>query len=119
MGEVRSVKALINVDMIGDRDLKLVVEYNSDPQLRQMAIDVARQLGYPALFEQYPTAIEDDHIPFAKLGVPTLNLIDFSYGPDHRFWHTPEDTIDKLSAASFQTVGDLVLGLVQRLRSRP
>jgi Zn-dependent M28 family amino/carboxypeptidase len=114
-GQIRSIRALVNLDMIGDRDLRLTLEYNSTAALRELAMEVARAQGHRDLFEGYLAAIEDDHIPFARRGVPVLNLIDFSYGPEHGYWHTEEDTIDKLAPSSFQVVGDLVLGIVERL----
>lgn len=114
-GKLTEIRALINVDMVGDRDLQLLDEYYSDPQLRQYAREVARSLGKPGLMMNETLAIEDDHLPFARRGVPTLNLIDFSYGPGNRYWHTAEDSLDKLSPESLQTVGKLVLGILSRL----
>lgn len=114
-GELESVRALINVDMIGDRDLQLVSEYYSDRQLLRIAHEVATALGKPSLFGRDVLAIEDDHVPFVRRGVRSLNLIDFEYGPNNRYWHTDEDSLDKLSAESFRTVGNLVLGIVKRL----
>ena len=114
-GEIGKIKALINVDMIGDRDLNLALEYNSDPRLRETLAEVAASQGHREIFDRFPSAIEDDHMPFAQLGVPVLNLIDFSYGPGHAYWHTEADTIDKLSASSLRIVGDLVLGMLDRL----
>jgi glutaminyl-peptide cyclotransferase len=114
-GELSAVRALINVDMIGDRDLQLVSEYYSDRRLLQMAREVAAALGKPSLFGRDVLAIEDDHVPFVRRGVPSLNLIDFDYGPGNRYWHTEEDSLDKLSPDSFRTVGALVLGILKRL----
>lgn len=117
--ELSQVRALINVDMIGDRDLQLANEYYSHPRLKDLARETARAMGKARLFDRQEMAVEDDHLPFARLGVPTLNLIDFSYGPDHSYWHSEEDTVDKLAAASFVTVGELVLGILERLEAEP
>lgn len=114
-GALSSIRALINLDMIGDRDLNLVLEYNSTPALRDLALEVAAAQGHRSLFDRQMSAIEDDHIPFAKRGVPVLDLIDFSYGPANAWWHSEHDTIDKLAPSSFQIVGNLVLGMVDRL----
>ena len=114
-GTLDSIRALINVDMIGDRDLNLVLEYNSTPALRDLALEVAAAQGHRSLFDRQMSAIEDDHIPFAKRGVPVLDLIDFSYGPANAWWHSEDDTIDKLAPNSFHIVGNLVLGIVDRL----
>lgn len=114
-GQLGSIRALINLDMIGDRDLNLALEYYSTAALRDLAVEVAAAQGHRDLFDSHMSAIEDDHIPFAKLKVPVLNLIDFAYGPRHAWWHTADDTIDKLAPGSFRIVGNLVLGVVDRL----
>jgi glutaminyl-peptide cyclotransferase len=114
-GELANVRAVINVDMIGDRELQLVSEYYSDRQLLLIAREVASVLGKPTLFSRDVLAIEDDHVPFVRRGVPSLNLIDFEYGPGNRYWHTEHDSLDKLSGDSLRTVGNLVLGIVKRL----
>ncbi|MCW5964494.1 MAG: M28 family peptidase [Bryobacterales bacterium] len=114
-GELAKVRALINVDMVGDRDLQLLDEYYSDARLRTLAREVAGAMGKPRLFTAQSFAIEDDHVPFVRRGVPALNLIDFDYGPGNRYWHTDQDSLDKLSAESFATVGRLVLGILSRL----
>ncbi len=101
---VRRIRALINVDMIGDADLQLVYEGNSDSRLRETVWTIARELGYSSVFRRRPGYIEDDHIPFLRAGVPSLNLIDFDYGPGNSYWHTAADALDKLDARSFATV---------------
>lgn len=114
-GELAKVRALINVDMVGDRELQLLDEYYSDARLRMLAREVAGAMGKPRLLTSESFAIEDDHLPFVRRGVPALNLIDFDYGPGNRYWHTEQDSVDKLSAESFATVGKLVLGILSRL----
>jgi Zn-dependent M28 family amino/carboxypeptidase len=115
-GVLRRIRALINVDMIGDRDLGIQTEVLSTPWLRQLVWRTARELGYERYFLSDEVATEDDHLPFLQKGVPAVNLIDFRYGGSgNRYWHTAEDTIDKLSAASFQIVGDVVLRVLTRL----
>lgn len=118
-GQLAKIRTLINVDMVGDRDLQLVDEYYSHRALRQLAREVAVAMGKPRLFGDGLMAVEDDHLPFVQRGVPALNLIDFDFGPGNRYWHTAEDSLDKLSAESFQTVGSLVLGILKRLESSP
>jgi glutaminyl-peptide cyclotransferase len=109
------VDALINVDMIGDRDLKIVEEMYSAESLRRLVWEVARELGYGAHFADEPQAIEDDHVPFLRRGVRALDLIDFEYGPNHAWWHTKDDTMDKLSARSLEIVGRVVAETLKRL----
>jgi hypothetical protein len=57
-------------------------------------------------------------MPFARIGVSVVDLIDFNYGPDNSFWHTAQDTFDKLSARSLQAVGRIVLGTIDALAKR-
>jgi hypothetical protein len=80
-GTARRIKALINVDMIGDRELTLVEDLNSTDWLRKLVWQTAAELGYSRHFPNRPGAIEDDHIPFLRVGIPAVDLIDFDYGP--------------------------------------
>lgn len=113
-GTLARVKALINVDMIGDKNLGLLIEENSTYSLRKLVWDTAAELGYKAYFLDSGEKIEDDHMPFLKLGVPSLDLIDFDYDP----WHKDSDTMDKLSLKSLEIVGTVVLESVRRLEHR-
>lgn len=114
-GTAARVKALINVDMIGDRDLGILYEMNSSASLRNHVWQVADDIGYGRYFLKSPGYIEDDHAPFLEIGVNALDLIDFEYGPGNSYWHTAEDTMDKLSAHSFQVVGDVLMEVIRRL----
>ncbi len=118
-GTLAKVLALVNVDMTGDRDLRMLREYYSTPSLAGMIRDAADQLGYGRHFSGPPGAVEDDHVPFLRLGVPAADLIDFDYGPGNRYWHTEEDTIDKLSADSLRVVGEVLLKVLKALESQP
>jgi glutaminyl-peptide cyclotransferase len=109
------LKALINVDMIGDRDLGILQELNSSGRLRELAWSTAAELGLSRHFLKQAAAVEDDHVPFLLKGVNALDLIDFNYGPDNSYWHTDQDTMDKLSAESFQVAGDVVLEMLKKL----
>ena len=114
-GTLARIKALINVDMIGDRDLSLVNDANSTDWLRRLVWDTASQLHLNTHFPTVPGSLEDDHVPFIKAGVSAVDLIDFDYGPQNSWWHTDRDTMDKLSPASLQVVGDVVLATIRRL----
>jgi glutaminyl-peptide cyclotransferase len=116
-GTLGHLKALINVDMIGDKDLDILDDGNSSSMLRDMTRKAAAKLGYGKYFRVDPGAIDDDHRPFADVGVNVLDLIDFDYGPRQAYWHTAQDTMDKLSAQSLQVVGDVVLELVKDLEN--
>jgi Zn-dependent M28 family amino/carboxypeptidase len=114
-GKLSKILALINVDMIGDKDLGIVLETNSNSGLRRLVWKVAEDLGYGRYFLEQSGAIEDDHMPFVRDDVPALDLIDFDYGPNNSYWHTAQDTADKLSAQSLKIVGDVLLETLRRL----
>ena len=118
-GTLSRIKALINVDMIGDKNLDVLNDGNSSPSLRELVARVAANLGYSQYFHKELSGIDDDHMPFVNAGVNAIDLIDFTYGPDNSspgpYWHTDKDTMDKLSAHSLQIAGDVVLGVVTEL----
>jgi glutaminyl-peptide cyclotransferase len=95
-------RAVVIVDMIGDADLNIYKERNSNPDLTDEIWEVVAQLGYEAVFiPEYKYAILDDHTPFLEAGIPAVDIIDF----DYPYWHTIADTPDKVSADSLQAVG--------------
>lgn len=110
-GTLARIKGLINVDMIGDKNLGVLIEENSTYSLRKLVWNTAAELGYKAYFLDTGEKVEDDHMPFLKLGVPSLDIIDFDYDP----WHKDSDTMDKLSPKSLEIVGTVVLESVKRL----
>ena len=110
-GTLRRIKALINVDMIGDKSLDIKQETNSNPALRRLIWSTAGDLGYRAYFLEESLATDDDHMPFVKQGVPAVDLIDFDYPP----WHTDDDTMEKVSAQSLEIVGTVVTEVIRRL----
>ncbi len=114
-GTAARVVGLINVDMTGDRDLHIVSEMYSSEPLRRLVWQVAAQLGYAKKFDGPELAIEDDHVPFLRIGVRALDLIDFEYGPNHSWWHTAQDTPDKLSPASMEAVGRVLAETIKKL----
>jgi Zn-dependent M28 family amino/carboxypeptidase len=116
-GVLARLKALINVDMIGDRNLQLIEEQQSTPWLRKLVRDTGQKLGYGRYFSGLGGVIEDDHIPFLRAGVAAVDLIH-NYGGAGSYWHTPEDTMDKLGENAFQAVGDIVLRVIAQLEER-
>ncbi len=108
--------AAIIVDMIGDSDLNIYQERNSDVALTQEIWAIAQSLEYSNEFiSQYKHSMLDDHTPFLRAGIPAVDIIDF----DYPYWHTTQDTPDKVSATSLQIVGDTLLKfLTQRNRKQ-
>jgi Zn-dependent M28 family amino/carboxypeptidase len=117
-GTTKKIKAFILVDMIGDADLDIQKETNSTPWLSDLVYQAATNLGYQSHFYQYSTAIGDDHMPFLKIGVPAVDIIDLDYGYNNVFWHTPQDTVDKLSPQSLAISGDVVLETIRLVNAR-
>ena len=99
-------EAAIIVDMIGDKDLNIYMERNSDPELASEIWNIADALGYSDFFiPQYKYRILDDHIPFREVGVKVVDIIDL----DYQYWHTVEDTPDKVDPKSLEIVGNTLL----------
>ena len=117
-GTAAKIKAFILLDMIGDADLDVQRDNNSTPWLSNLVYQAATALGYQSHFFQQTTAIEDDHLPFAKIGVPVVDIIDIDYGYANAYHHTTQDTMDKLSPKSLQIVGDVVLQMIQYINQR-
>jgi len=113
-GSLATLRALVLVDMIGDRDLRIRRDTNSTPWLTNIIWDAAKRLQLDGVFIPDSTRIEDDHMPFVAAGVPSVDIIDLEY----EAWHTPNDTLDAVSARSLQTVGNVVLAALPQIEAR-
>lgn len=111
-GKLKTVDAMINVDMIGDKYLGIARDSGAPGWLSNIVWTTAASQGYSGHFLSQSNTVQDDHMPFRLAGVPALELIDFEYGGsrlDHsNLWHTANDTIDHVSADSLQVVGDVI-----------
>jgi hypothetical protein len=118
-GTLQTLKALILVDMIGDRDLRIRRESNSTPWLTDLIWASARRLNKPQ-FVNESGPIEDDHMPFLRAGVPAVDVIDLEYYDQagRLLWHTEHDTLDKVAAGSLQVVGDVLLDALPAIETR-
>jgi len=115
--QLSRIRALILLDMIGDKDLDIVRDAYSTRWLQDILWETARQLGYERHFTDRETFVDDDHVPFLHKGVPAVDLIDFNYGLWNRYWHTADDTLDKVSPRSLKIVGDVVLRALPRIEA--
>ncbi len=111
-GTLKSLKAFLLADMIGDAELNVDRDANSTPWLEDLVFQAASKLGYQSHFFGRTIAVEDDHLPFIQRGVPSADLIDLDYGYGNVFHHTPQDTLDKLSSKSIEIVGSVILETV-------
>jgi glutaminyl-peptide cyclotransferase len=117
-GTLKHIKGFLLADMIGDRDLDVDRDLSSTQWLLDLVGQAAAKFGDQSYFFQRENTVGDDHTPFMQRGVPCADIIDFNYGYQNAFWHTPQDTMDKLSAKSLTIVGDVFLETVQLLNQR-
>ncbi len=114
-GSLEKCAAMILLDMIGDKQLCLTLSPDTTEWLADAATVAAKELGHSERVGRNPGGLLDDHTPFQQAGVPCVDLIDFDYGPNNAYWHSSEDTIDKLSSESLAFVGDLTLRLMWKV----
>lgn len=117
-GEAIRIKALILLDMVGDRNLTITLPRNGTPALLSAVFEAAANEGARDRFFLYAGDILDDHQPFLEAGIPAVNIIDFRYGSTsdgNEYWHTTEDTLDKISADSLGVVGRVTIRVMSGL----
>jgi peptidase M28-like protein len=106
------------LDMVADRELQIKEEGQSllaAPDIVDLVWRTARDIGYAQYFIPSPgPTLTDDHVELHKVGIRAIDVVDFDYGPNHTWWHTAQDTIDKVSQRSLQIVGDVMLALIRR-----
>lgn len=121
--QVKDIRAMILLDMVGDKNLKVTVAGT----IGQEVFEAARMAGFRDYFSYGANAILDDHVPFERAGIPAVDLIDadlirFNYGnpPGPReYWHTERDTLDKIAPHSLEVVGQTTLRLIELLQNQP
>ena len=113
-GSLTTLKALVLIDMIGDRDLAIRRDANSTPWLTNLVWETAKRQELDDYFIPDSTKVEDDHLPFLAAGVPAVAIIDLDYDA----WHTPKDTLDAVSARSLQVVGDVVVAALPLIEAQ-
>jgi Zn-dependent M28 family amino/carboxypeptidase len=115
----REVKAMVLLDMVGDKNLNIGLSAESTPGLIQQVFAAARDVGCREYFSFRPSAMLDDHVPFLRAGIPAVDIIDFEYGSapgKNDYWHTEHDTLDKISPRSLEIVGRTMLRLLEILQ---
>lgn len=119
-GDLPKVKAFLLADIVGTRNLRFRRDNNSTPALVNLVWKTAANLGYSSVFVDDTTAMEDDHNPFAKRGVSVVDVIDYETSPGGNlyYWHTPQDTLDKISSRSLAITGHVFLESVKQLQSK-
>jgi Peptidase family M28 len=110
-----TIKAMILVDMIGADGLVLRRDAKSTPWLTEAIWSTARRMAYDHVFVDASLPVEDDHVAFLDAGIPSVDLIDLE---DYPYWHTPEDSLDHVSARSLQIVGDVLLASLPDIEAK-
>ncbi len=113
-GTAPKIKAFLLADMLGDKDLDIQRDDGSAAWLEDLILQAAQSLGYQSyFFAQTLNGLEDDHVSFARVGIPVADIIDINYGYNNAYHHTTEDTLDKLSPKSLQIAGDVILETIR------
>lgn len=116
--ELKHVKAVILADMIGQKDPHFERDSNSTGWLVNLVWSTAAKLGYQEIFVSREAATEDDHLSFTARHVPSVDIIDLNDFIQQGYWHTTEDTLDKVSAKSLGITGHVILATIDDLQSR-
>jgi glutaminyl-peptide cyclotransferase len=115
-GDLKHIKAMLLADIVGSRELRIRRESSSSKWLTDLIWSVAGRLGYAKIFVAEETPIEDDHQPFLNRGVPAVDVIDLETSAG--YWHTPQDTLDKISAHSLAVVGHVFLESLEEIAKK-
>lgn len=116
-----SLRAVLILDMISDHHLELIRSSGSDATMMSYLEEVMGKLGLQKHLAKVATFVDDDHQPFLKKGVPTLHLMDFTFGGDDSpglFWHTSNDNMENVSQASLLKISSILMGLLPKIDQR-
>ncbi len=117
-GELRRTRAVILADMVGQHGLHILRDSDSPKWLTDTIWNTGARLGYQSVFVSQATSTEDDNLPFLERRVPVIDLIDLSDYINLGYWHTAQDTLDKISPRSLAIVGHVILESVNALQTR-
>jgi len=119
-GDLQKIRAFLLADLVGGRNLHVKKESYSTKSLTELVWAVADRLGYQSVYLDQGSTIEDDHLSFLNRKVPSMDVIDLDNGPDGDvyYWHTPQDTLDKISAKNLAIVGHVFLESIKQLQAR-
>jgi glutaminyl-peptide cyclotransferase len=115
-GDLKKIHAMILADIVGGKSLRIKREANSTKAIVDVIWGTAKRLGYGEMFIDQSTPVDDDHLSFLQRGVPSADIIDLENSAG--YWHTPQDTLDKISAKSLGVVGHVILESVKELQTK-
>ena len=115
-GDIKKIRAFLLADIVGGRKARFLRETSSTPALVDLIWNTAAKLGYAAIFINESAGAQDDHDSFLKRGVPSVDVIgDFT---NNGYWHTPQDSLDKISAKTLAIVAHVFLESVKQLQAK-
>jgi glutaminyl-peptide cyclotransferase len=117
-GDAKRVRATILADMVGQYNLRIMRESDSTKWLTDLIWRTAASLGYQDIFVSNQSQVDDDHQPFLKRGIPAVDIIDLDGYINLGYWHTAQDTLDKISPRNLAIVGHVILESVNALENR-
>ena len=115
-GDLKRVRAVILADMVGQYGLRILRDSDAPKWLKDTIWNTAARLGYQSVFVSQETSTEDDTLPFIERHVPAIDLIDLNDYINLGYWHTAQDTLDKISPRSLAIVGHVILESVNALQ---
>ncbi len=117
-GDIKKIRAFLLADIVGSHRLRFDRDSASTKELTDLVWGTAGKLGYSENFVNEQTSIEDDHDSFLKRNVPSVDVIDLDRVNDVPYWHTPQDTLEKISAKSLAITGHVFLETVRQLQAK-
>ena len=108
-GLTERIEACVLIDLVGDRDLRLTTDSNSDERLLEAFFGAARRAGLGRHVDGERMPVKDDHLSFMAIGIKSVDLIDFDFGPGNSYWHSAQDTLERVSEESLGAIGRIVL----------
>ena len=117
-GDLPRVKAFLLADLVGGKNLHVKRDGNSTPWLVDMVWSTAARLGYKNIFLSDDAPMEDDHLSFVRRGVAVVDIIDLDTIHDVPYWHTVQDTLDKVSPVSLAVVGHVLIATLPELEQK-
>jgi glutaminyl-peptide cyclotransferase len=114
-----NIKAMIVVDMVADKDLSFIRSRGVDENLLSHMEQSLKEMNHLDKLESQWSYVMDDHTPFMEMGIPTLHLMDFTFGGKKQpgtFWHTEQDNMENISAESLSITGELILRILKKIQ---
>jgi glutaminyl-peptide cyclotransferase len=118
-GDLQRVKAFVLADLVGGKNFHAKRDSETSQWLQDIVWDTAARLGHKDLFiSEHGDGMEDDHLPWKARKIPTVDIIDLDIAGDVNYWHTEQDSLDKISPKTLQAVGDVIFASLPEVAKR-